>query len=67
MILAQYGKLKYLEDEMAVYRDGVGIFSAETDMKILLMLSKQYACMLSYLKDKIIKKHNFRTKFKTHK
>ena len=55
LILAEYGKLKFLEEKMAVYRHGVGVFSAETDMKILLMLSKQYACMLSYLKDKIIR------------
>ena len=31
MILAQYGKLKYIEDKMAVYRIGVGVWSNKDD------------------------------------
>ena len=31
MMLAEYGKFKYLEDNMAVYREGVGIWSKEND------------------------------------
>ena len=27
MMLAEHGKLKYLEEKMAVYRYGVGVFS----------------------------------------
>jgi glycosyltransferase involved in cell wall biosynthesis len=56
LILAESGKLKFLKEKMAVYRYGVGVFSSETDMKILIMLSKQYTCMLSYLKDEKIRK-----------
>ncbi len=31
MILAQFGKLKYIEDKMAVYRIGVGVWSTKDD------------------------------------
>lgn len=31
MLLSEHGKLKYLEEEMAVYREGVGIWSAKTE------------------------------------
>jgi glycosyltransferase involved in cell wall biosynthesis len=56
MMLAEHGKMKYMDEKMSVYRYGVGVFSSETDMKILIMLSKQYTCMLSYLKDEKIRK-----------
>lgn len=56
LILAEHGKLKFLEEKMAVYRYGVGVFSAKNHISILGMLNKQYACMLSYLKDENIRK-----------
>ena len=31
MLMSERGKLKYIEEEMAVYREGVGIWSAKTD------------------------------------
>ena len=30
MLLAEYGKIKHLEEEMAVYREGVGVWSAQS-------------------------------------
>ncbi|WP_322549047.1 glycosyltransferase family 2 protein [Flavobacterium psychraquaticum] len=63
LLLSEYGKLKYSEDEMAVYRAGVGIFSSQTDIKIQSMIIKQYACILSYLRNEkinnIILQRNF--------
>lgn len=63
LLLSEHGKLKYLEEEMAVYRSGVGVFSSQTDIKIQSMIIKQYACMLSYLKNEkinnIILQRNF--------
>ena len=56
MMLAEYGKLKYLEEKMCVYRYGVGIYSSESNINMIIMLNKQYACLLSYLKDDTIKK-----------
>lgn len=31
MLLAQHGKLKYIEEKMAVYREGVGVWSAKSE------------------------------------
>jgi glycosyltransferase involved in cell wall biosynthesis len=56
IILAQHGKLKYLEEKMAVYRYGIGLYSSESNTNILIMLNKQFACLLSYLKDDNLKK-----------
>ena len=35
MLLAKYGKLKYLKDTMAIYRYGVGIHSSTSSIKII--------------------------------
>lgn len=63
MLLAEHGKLNYIDEEMAVYRAGVGIFSSQSDVKIQSMIIKQYASMLSYFKNekinKIILQRNF--------
>lgn len=56
IMLAEYGKLKCLNEKMAVYRYGVGVFSSKNGMDISAMLNKQYACMLSYLKDEKVKR-----------
>jgi glycosyltransferase involved in cell wall biosynthesis len=56
MILAEYGKLKYLTDIMCVYRHGIGVFSSKTDFKVSLNIIELFSCLLSSLKDKKIKK-----------
>lgn len=56
MMLAEHGKLKYLEDKMCVYRYGVGVYSSKTNTKMVVLICKQYACLLSYLKDDSLKK-----------
>lgn len=56
MILAEQGKLKYMEEKMAVYRYGVGIFSGESELKIAKSNLKLFTCLVSYLKDEKIKK-----------
>jgi hypothetical protein len=33
MMLAEYGKFKYLEDNMAVYREGVWYLGKENDFR----------------------------------
>lgn len=48
MILAEYGKLKYLEEEMAVYRFGVGIHSAKTSLSMAKTVFDFYSLLLSY-------------------
>lgn len=56
MILAEHGKLKYLEDKMAVYRHGVGIHSGNSSLKMASSNLKLFTCLISYLKDEEIKK-----------
>ena len=48
MILAEYGKLKYFEEEMAVYRYGVGIHSAKTSLNMAKTVFNFYSLLLSY-------------------
>ena len=56
MLLSEHGELKCFEEEMAVYRVGIGVFSSQTDIKIQWMIIKQYACMLSYFNNEKINK-----------
>lgn len=56
MMLVEHGKLKYLEDKMAVYRYNVGVFSQMTGLKIANSNVRMYSCMISYLKNEEIKK-----------
>ncbi|WP_316632863.1 glycosyltransferase [uncultured Flavobacterium sp.] len=56
MMLAENGKLKYFEDKMVVYRYGVGVYSVESITNKLVMIGKQYSCLLSYLKEESLKK-----------
>lgn len=56
MMLAEHGKLKYFEDKMVVYRYGVGVYSVESVTNKLVMIGKQYSCLLSYLKEERLKK-----------
>jgi glycosyltransferase involved in cell wall biosynthesis len=56
MMLAEHGKLKYLEEKMSVYRYGVGVFSGKSELKIAKSNLKLFTCLVSYLKDEKIKK-----------
>ncbi len=56
MMLAEHGKLKYLKEKMAVYREGVGIISTMSALKIANNNVRLYSCMISYLKNEEIKK-----------
>lgn len=46
MLLAEHGKLKYLEVEMAVYRYGVGVISKMDNFMIACNNVKMYSCMI---------------------
>ena len=46
MLLAEHGKLKYLEEEMAVYRYGVGVISKMDNFMIACNNVKMYSCMI---------------------
>lgn len=56
MMLAQHGKIKKLNEKMAVYRVGVGIFSGEIRTKRSRYNVNLYASLLSYLTDENLKK-----------
>lgn len=47
MMLTEYGKIKYLEEEMAVYREGVGIWSAKTEYFRNLKTAQTHALIVS--------------------
>lgn len=51
MILAQYGKLKYFEEEMAVYRFGVGIHSTQNQINMSKANFKLFTLLLSYFNE----------------
>lgn len=55
MILTKYGKIGYLEDYMAVYRYGVGIFSSLNRIKHIKANILLFTNLYSYEKDPIIK------------
>ena len=47
MLLSEHGKLKYSEEEMAVYREGVGIWSAKTEYFRNLKTAQTHALIVS--------------------
>ncbi len=51
IINAQKGYIMRLKDFMAVYRDGIGIYSSLTSTKRLKVMLIYQACILSYLQD----------------
>ncbi len=55
MILAEHGSLIYLKDTMAVYRYGVGVFSAVNSIKKAKANIRLFTALLSYFSDKSIK------------
>jgi len=55
MILADYGKLKYFEEEMAVYREGVGVWSVKSNYFRNLKTAQTNALILkSFVKNEKI-------------
>lgn len=56
IILAENGKIKYLDEKMAVYRYGVGVFSHNSNLQISVKNHTLFTCLLSYLKDENIKR-----------
>ena len=48
MLLTEYGKIKRLEDTMAVYRYGVGIHSSLSKIRMAKANSKLFTLLLSY-------------------
>lgn len=56
MLLAEHGKLNYFEEEMAVYRYGVGIHSTNSQIKMAKANFKLFTLLLSYSKNEVINK-----------
>lgn len=48
IMLTEHGKLNYIEEEMAVYRYGVGIHSSKTSLNITKTVFNFYSLLLSY-------------------
>ncbi len=51
MLLTQHGKLKYLEEKMCVYREGVGIWSHKNEYFKYLNTAFLHALLSSYFKN----------------
>lgn len=56
IMLAENGKIKLLEEKMAVYRYGVGVFSNNSNLQITSKNHRLFTSLLSYLKDEKIKR-----------
>ena len=54
LILAEHGKLNYINEEMAVYRFGVGIHSTHTQIKMAKANIKLFNLLIAYTKDSIV-------------
>lgn len=54
LLLAENGKLNYIEEEMAVYRYGVGIHSTHSQIKMAKANIKLFTLLISYTKSSII-------------
>lgn len=52
MLLAQYGKIKYIDEPMAVYRHGVGVFSGNSSDVMLYKSTKTFVLIASALQHK---------------
>lgn len=55
MMLTKYGKIGYLEDSMAVYRYGVGIFSSLNRLKHIKANILLFTNLYGYEKDPVVK------------
>lgn len=56
MMLAQYGKLKYIKEIMSVYRSDIGLISKMSEKNLAASYIKLYSCMISYFKKEELKK-----------
>ncbi|MGL2988101.1 glycosyltransferase family 2 protein [Flavobacterium sp. RSSA_27] len=54
MMLAEHGKLKFLEEKMAVYRFGVGIHSTHSPLNMVRANFKLFTLLLSYFNNSSI-------------
>lgn len=52
ILVARHGKIKFLDAEMAVYRQGVGVLSQQQDISGAFNMVKFYSCLLSYFDDR---------------
>lgn len=59
-LLAERGKLYYFKDNMAVYRQGVGILSKMSGLEIANNNMLLYSCMISFTKYEEVKKILFK-------
>ncbi|WP_264531317.1 glycosyltransferase family 2 protein [Flavobacterium sp. N502540] len=55
MLLAEKGKLKYLKENMAIYRYNVGIHSTNSKLMSIKKTLNFFVCLLSYLEDEKLK------------
>ena len=51
ILLSDHGKLKYFEEEMAVYRYGVGVISKMDNFKIAYNNIIMYSCLIGVIND----------------
>lgn len=56
MLLAEHGKLGYLEDKMAIYRYGIGIFSGKSNLDNIKNELIMLGCLMSSSKNKAVNK-----------
>jgi glycosyltransferase involved in cell wall biosynthesis len=49
IMVARHGKIKLIDQEMAVYRQGVGFLSQQQEINSTFNLVRFYSCVLSYL------------------
>lgn len=57
MLLTEHGKIKYIEDEMAVYRDGVGVWSAQSEYSKNLKTAITHSIIINILSHNNIVKY----------
>lgn len=55
LMLMQHGKVKFLDQTMAVYRHNVGVFSGTVATKKVKKNILMYACILSFFEDEVLR------------
>lgn len=51
MLLSSHGKLKYFEETMCVYREGIGVWSKQSKLNRIYKTSVCQALLVSYFKN----------------
>lgn len=76
IMVARHGKIKLIDEEMAVYRQGVGVLTQQQEINSTFNLVRFYSCVLSYLDEdhllkviherqtRVIESYNNHAKFK---